>query len=240
MQDCIFCKIVAGELPSDKVYEDENVYAFKDIDPQAPVHVVIVPKKHYKSVLEVEDGTVPTQLASEFTPSDLRRIESFKAGTEPTEVSTRFSKLSAPTNGSYNFSGSSVNLSWTPIKTPDSINPTYLQEYFNKNYEEYATKYYDERLNYNRSYIGNLGYNIYQKDSSGNLTYLGRTDKSSYVINNPNASIYVIKAAYSIFTANISDGLEINIRSVDQFVDDMLDNNDDEPSNNKPSDDKLD
>lgn len=190
--------------------------------------------------VEVEDGTVPTQLASEFTPSDLRRIESFKAGTEPTEVSTRFSKLSAPTNGSYNFSGSSVNLSWTPIKTPDSINPTYLQEYFNKNYEEYATKYYDERLNYNRSYIGNLGYNIYQKDSSGNLTYLGRTDKSSYVINNPNASVYVIKAAYSIFTANISDGLEINIRSVDQFVDDMLDNNDDEPSNNKPSDDKLD
>lgn len=56
MDDCLFCKIVAGEIPSDKVYEDEYVLAFKDIDPQSPVHVLIIPKKHYDSVLSVPAG----------------------------------------------------------------------------------------------------------------------------------------------------------------------------------------
>ncbi len=44
--DCLFCKIIAGEIPSRKVYEDENTYAFHDINPQAPVHVLVVSKKH--------------------------------------------------------------------------------------------------------------------------------------------------------------------------------------------------
>lgn len=47
--DCIFCKIVAGEIPSGKVYEDDSVYAFRDINPQAPVHILIVPKTHVAS-----------------------------------------------------------------------------------------------------------------------------------------------------------------------------------------------
>ena len=47
--DCIFCKIIAGEIPSAKVYEDESVYAFRDIQPQAPVHVLVVPKTHIAS-----------------------------------------------------------------------------------------------------------------------------------------------------------------------------------------------
>ena len=46
MSDCLFCRIVAGEIPSTKVYEDELVYAFRDIAPQAPVHVLVVPKCH--------------------------------------------------------------------------------------------------------------------------------------------------------------------------------------------------
>ena len=46
MEDCIFCKIIAGEIPSTKVYEDEYVYAFRDINPQAPVHVLVVPREH--------------------------------------------------------------------------------------------------------------------------------------------------------------------------------------------------
>ncbi len=44
--DCLFCKIIAGEIPSTKVYEDEHVYAFRDINPMAPVHILVVPKKH--------------------------------------------------------------------------------------------------------------------------------------------------------------------------------------------------
>ena len=54
--DCLFCKIAAGEIPSTKVYEDETVYAFRDINPQAPVHVVIIPKKHIGSADEVDSS----------------------------------------------------------------------------------------------------------------------------------------------------------------------------------------
>ena len=51
--DCIFCKIIAGEIPCAKVYEDESVYAFRDIQPQAPVHVLVVPKQHIASADEI-------------------------------------------------------------------------------------------------------------------------------------------------------------------------------------------
>ncbi|HIR52831.1 MAG TPA: histidine triad nucleotide-binding protein [Candidatus Onthovicinus excrementipullorum] len=46
MSDCLFCKIISGEIPSDKVYEDDTVLAFRDIEPQAPVHVLVIPKVH--------------------------------------------------------------------------------------------------------------------------------------------------------------------------------------------------
>lgn len=49
-QDCLFCKIIAGEIPSDKVYEDDTTYAFRDINPKAKVHVLVVPKRHYENV----------------------------------------------------------------------------------------------------------------------------------------------------------------------------------------------
>ena len=48
--NCLFCKIVAGDIPSTKVYEDETIFAFKDINPQAPVHVLVIPKAHVASV----------------------------------------------------------------------------------------------------------------------------------------------------------------------------------------------
>ena len=51
--DCLFCKIVAGEIPSAKVYEDELVYAFRDINPMAPVHVLVVPRLHMASANDV-------------------------------------------------------------------------------------------------------------------------------------------------------------------------------------------
>ncbi|MFZ5973808.1 MAG: histidine triad nucleotide-binding protein [Bacillota bacterium] len=50
MKDCLFCKIVNKEIPSDVVYEDEQVLAFKDINPQAPVHVLVIPKLHYDNL----------------------------------------------------------------------------------------------------------------------------------------------------------------------------------------------
>jgi len=55
LSDCIFCDIVAGRIPSGKVYEDELVYAFRDINPQAPTHILIVPKEHVGTVFDVDE-----------------------------------------------------------------------------------------------------------------------------------------------------------------------------------------
>ncbi len=56
MKDCLFCKIIEGEIPSDKIYEDEKVIAFKDISPQAPIHFLVIPKEHIKSVNEIDES----------------------------------------------------------------------------------------------------------------------------------------------------------------------------------------
>ena len=53
MENCLFCKIMKGEIPSAKVYENDYVYAFRDINPQAPVHILVIPKKHFSSLNEI-------------------------------------------------------------------------------------------------------------------------------------------------------------------------------------------
>jgi histidine triad (HIT) family protein len=53
MTDCLFCKIIANQIPSSKVYEDDYTYAFNDINPQAPVHILLAPKMHYAGIHEV-------------------------------------------------------------------------------------------------------------------------------------------------------------------------------------------
>ncbi|MBQ9735482.1 MAG: histidine triad nucleotide-binding protein [Clostridia bacterium] len=53
--DCLFCKIISGEIPSTKVYEDELVYAFRDINPQAPTHILVIPKAHVASANEITE-----------------------------------------------------------------------------------------------------------------------------------------------------------------------------------------
>ena len=54
MNDCLFCRIVSGEIPSKKVYEDDHTFAFEDINPQAPTHVLIIPKKHVAGLKEAQ------------------------------------------------------------------------------------------------------------------------------------------------------------------------------------------
>jgi histidine triad (HIT) family protein len=70
VSDCLFCKIAAGEIPSRKVYEDETVYAFEDISPKAPTHVLVIPKKHIARIADVAAadealvGTLATRAAA--------------------------------------------------------------------------------------------------------------------------------------------------------------------------------
>lgn len=58
MEECIFCKIIDKDIPSSIVYEDENVLAFNDINPQAPIHIIVVPKKHIANVVEADTETI--------------------------------------------------------------------------------------------------------------------------------------------------------------------------------------
>jgi len=56
MNDCLFCKIITGEIPSDKVYENDSVLAFRDIDPKAPTHILIIPKEHIATTNNLDDS----------------------------------------------------------------------------------------------------------------------------------------------------------------------------------------
>ena|SRR5690348_8223967 len=64
MEDCLFCKIVAGQIPASIVYQDDDVIAFKDINPQAPVHILLIPRRHIPSMAEItaEDGSLLAKL----------------------------------------------------------------------------------------------------------------------------------------------------------------------------------
>lgn len=60
MNDCIFCKIIKGEIPSAKVYEDNDMVIIKDIAPQAPVHLLLLPKEHFANIVEMTDAQAQT------------------------------------------------------------------------------------------------------------------------------------------------------------------------------------
>jgi len=64
MKDCIFCKIVRGEIPANIVYESENILAFDDVNPMAPVHVVVVPKTHVETLMDVSDGMMEGMISA--------------------------------------------------------------------------------------------------------------------------------------------------------------------------------
>lgn len=179
--------------------------------------------------VEVEKETVPLQLPSEYTPADMKMTELFRDGTEPTEVSSRYAKLSAPSGGKATYDGKIVTLTWNSATAPDSINTSYLQNYFNTNYGNFATKYYEKRITYNNSYIGTFGYQVYQKDrSTGALTSLGWTSTPTYSMTLEAGQTYtfVVRSALSIFKNNQSDGISITVETkADTVVDDSLKDN---------------
>ena len=73
MEDCIFCKITNGEIPSRKVYEDDNFYAFEDIAPVTPVHVLVVPKKHVRSIAALTEAD--TEVAGKMLTAIQKTVE---------------------------------------------------------------------------------------------------------------------------------------------------------------------
>lgn len=164
--------------------------------------------------VDIELETNPVQLASDYTPDSLRSTEYFKKGTEPTEVSTRFSQLDNVTNLTYTTDGNQIKFSWTGIDTPDAIDSVYLQNYFETNYSNWSAKYYQKRLDYNSANIGTLQYEIFIKNSDGTLSSLGSTTATNFTttLTNATSASYVVKSTYTIFKSNASSGTEINVK----------------------------
>jgi histidine triad (HIT) family protein len=73
--DCIFCKIAAGEIPSDFVYKDDEILAFRDIQPIAPTHILIIPKKHITSLVDLGESDLPLTAKMVKVAKDLARKE---------------------------------------------------------------------------------------------------------------------------------------------------------------------
>lgn len=195
--------------------------------------------------VEVERETVPLQLPSEHTPADMRITEMFKAGTEPTEVSTRYTTLSTPTNAKANVSNDgTLTLTWDAVETPDAVNTNYLQSYFNDNYSKFASKYYEKRVNYNNSVIGAFGYDVFLKDTSGNLNRITWVANNSYTqsIDPTQNYTFVIKSAYSIFKANESSALTVNVSATktaeEKKVEDKKNETETKENNNEPEKNK--
>lgn len=75
MGGCIFCKIVAGQIPAQKVYEDEQVLAFEDIHPMAPIHVIVIPKRHVATLMDVGPAEAPDLQALLAAAQEVARIK---------------------------------------------------------------------------------------------------------------------------------------------------------------------
>ena len=188
---------------------------------------------------KVEMETYPAQLPSEYTPGNLVLTELFKEGYEPTEVSTRFSKLDNPTSVNASASGNTITISWNAIKTPDAIDNNYLSDYFNKYFEDRASNHYEKRLDYNRKNIGTLQYQIYL-EKNGTETLIGTTAGTSYTYTASESGNlkFIVKAAYSIFKANMSSGASASVNIVGEtniINDNQSENNNSNNNNNDNS-----
>ena len=111
MSDCLFCKIIAGEIPSNKVYEDELCYAFYDIAPMAPTHFLVIPKVHFASAAEVTEENasvighiykVIAQLAKELNLDGFRVVTNCGESAGQTVHHIHFHVLSGKELGSFN------------------------------------------------------------------------------------------------------------------------------------------
>lgn len=173
----------------------------------------------------VEKYTLPIKLASEYTPQDMKETMMFKEGTEPSDTSTRFQKLSKPGNGNGKVSDKTVTLSWDKVNNPQALDTNKIKEEFEKYFSDYQKNYSHSFSLFENQYLdlcqgiitntlGSMGYQVYLKQSNGSLKDLGWTQNNSftYKVSNGGNYTFVIKSAYSIYGGNQSDGLEITVK----------------------------
>lgn len=162
--------------------------------------------------VNVEKETYPAMLPSSSTPSNMITTEYFKKGTEPTEVSTRYSQLNNVTDLTSKVDGSTVELSWS-YTMPDYLTDSYLESYFKQSvFGKLSSALYNDRLAYNKNTLGEIGFGIYVQNGL-ELTKLAFTTDSEYTLSldskyrGENVKI-VVKTEYASFKDNASAGVE--------------------------------
>ena len=189
----------------------------------------------------VERGSLPLQRPSAYTPDNMKMTELFKEGTEPTETSSRYAQLNAPSNGKSTVSGSNVTLTWTAAKASEATNNAKLQQYFNDHYSKFASKYYEKRVNENAA-NGPQGYQVYSKAKDGTLTDLGWVSGTSFTqtIDLTQDYTFVIKSAYQNFKDNASKGIEITVKASKSATEDKDKDKDKDKEEVNPNPDVVD
>jgi penicillin-binding protein 1A len=201
---CKNCFNMGNEIYHRKLFQKLAKGFFKkDSSIEMPSSVVEV---------EVENETYPAQLPSEYTPSSMRVTELFKKGTEPTETSTRYSKLDNVTNLTGSVSNNQVTLSWSAIQTPSAIDEESLKSFFSTFWKDTSIPL-KARKTYNSKYIGDLVYKVYAVLDDGSLSLVTTTSDTSvtFSVNSSSSDTYLVKTSYTIFTANMSDGAKTTI-----------------------------
>ncbi len=164
--------------------------------------------------IEIELETEPVKLPSPFTPENMRRVELFKRGTEPTEISDRYNTLPDVQNLKSTIKNNTLTLNW------DAVNPSAISEEGITNWAKSLAKsesgiheLITNRKNTNNTQLGTVVYNVYSKDTKGELTLVKTTDKTSIEIplTTKSPTTYVVKTSYTIFKANMSNGAEAKI-----------------------------
>ena len=175
---------------------------------------------------QVEVGTIPAMKPSEFTPGDLIETHLFKSGSEPTDTSTRFSRLTDPTNVRGTVTSTILNVSWTSPGTPSAIDNNYLANYFKSGYGKFADKYLAQRKVYNEQNIGEFGFDIYLSNDTNEIK-VGSTTGTTYEIDLTGYSAdytkVIVRSAYTIFKSNASLGATYTFREI---IEDEIDDSD--------------
>ena len=166
---------------------------------------------------QVEFGTIPAMKPSEFTPSNLIETHYFKSGSEPTETSTRFSRLTDPSNLKTSLTENVLNVSWTSPGIPSAIDNEYLANYFKTGYGKFADKYLQQRKTYNEKYIGEFGFDVYISNGVNDIK-VGSTTGTTFDIDltsyTADYTKVIVKSAYTIFKSNASLGASTVFREI--------------------------
>ena len=166
------------------------------------------------SVTVEKDSPGNGLLPSQYTPDNMKVTELFKAGTEPTQVSTRFAPLPDVTDLSAKVSGSKVSLHWNGIGTPNALSTDYLNGLYTSTCKNVGACV-SSIIGTDQAVLGNVSYQVYIKNSDGSLNLLNSTSNTSIDVSVPsgagNSVTFVVKASYSNYGALASNGVEAKV-----------------------------